>query len=467
MSRDRDTPPPADNAPVPAGGATPATPPAAQATPVAPVESSAATATSAGVGAAARAPTNTNAPPAADYVPVPTGRSCQNCGVPLYGEHCHACGQPTKGLVRHFSSIIGDFMDSVFELDSRILRTLGPLLLRPGYLTTEYFAGRRIRYVSPVRLFVFLAVIAFFVAQLSFDFSNGTDPVPDKPATAEDAARGDARRTASGARMDLGKATTPEDVARIRDEALAAIDEASKEVAAEENAITTPVGRALDIARRQVAEQADERLAELRAADERGEPPPMPGPGDTPDISFNGEVWDPETNPLKFEWLPDAGNRRLNAMVGRAQDNLLHIQDDPNRLKDAILSAVPTTLFVLLPLFALILRVFYLFSGRIYMEHLIVALHSHAFLCLSLLLMLILDTLVGWTASWAWLSVPLSWLETAVGVWMPVYLLLMQKRVYGQGWLLTLLKYFCLGFIYLMLVSFGSIPLFMVTLVNM
>src|SRR5690606_42006472 len=96
-------------------------------------------------------------------------RRCANCGIVLLGEHCYACGQPTKGLVRHFSSIIGDFMDSVFELDSRILRTLGPLLFKPGYLTNEYFDGRRVRYVSPVRLFVFLSIFAFFAAQWSFD----------------------------------------------------------------------------------------------------------------------------------------------------------------------------------------------------------------------------------------------------------------------------------------------------------
>jgi len=65
-------------------------------------------------------------------------RVCANCGSVLLGEHCYRCGQPVKGLVRHFSSILGDFFDSVFdsvfELDGRIWRTLPPLLLRPGFL---------------------------------------------------------------------------------------------------------------------------------------------------------------------------------------------------------------------------------------------------------------------------------------------------------------------------------------------
>ena len=58
--------------------------------------------------------------------------ACENCGAPLLGPHCYACGQPVKGLVRHFSSIIGDFLDSVFNIDARVFRTIGPLFARAG-----------------------------------------------------------------------------------------------------------------------------------------------------------------------------------------------------------------------------------------------------------------------------------------------------------------------------------------------
>ena len=58
-----------------------------------------------------------------------------------------------------------------------------------------------------------------------------------------------------------------------------------------------------------------------------------------------------------------------------------------------MLSAVPSTLFVLLPMFALMLKLAYAFKRRLYMEHLIVALHSHAFLCLALLLVFLLMAL--------------------------------------------------------------------------
>lgn len=62
-----------------------------------------------------------------------TSRMCGNCGAQMLGEHCYRCGQPVKGLVRHFGSILGGFLDSVFDFDSRTLRTLGPLFYWPGF----------------------------------------------------------------------------------------------------------------------------------------------------------------------------------------------------------------------------------------------------------------------------------------------------------------------------------------------
>jgi len=122
-----------------------------------------------------------------------------------------------------------------------------------------------------------------------------------------------------------------------------------------------------------------------------------------------------------------------------------------------VLSTVPTTLFVMLPLFALMLKIAYAFKRRLYMEHLIVALHSHAFLCLSLLLLFLLMALqdaIGATQGPVRSLIRLG--EVALGIWMPLYLLIMQKRVYGQGWTMTLLKYCVLGLCYTVLLSIGA-----------
>jgi len=386
-------------------------------------------------------------PPANDAAPI---RRCQNCGEVLLGEHCYACGQPTKGLVRQFSTIIGDFMDSVFELDSRILRTIGPLMFRPGFLSTEYFAGRRVRYVSPVRLFVFLSLFAFFAAQWTFDI--GADESGDSPVQIN---------TAPGQNRQLANATTVEEVESIRDQALAQL------ATARADAGTVPgVGVAMDVAEQGVRAEAERRIQAIERAQETGEPLPM-ARDDDGRISFNGTPWDAGSNPIHIAWLPAALNRKLNESAGRAQGNIERIQDDPNLLKDAFLSTVPATLFVLLPLFAVLLKVAYVFKKRLYMEHLIIALHSHSFLCGALLLVMLLGAITGWTAGWPWLSGLSYWLEIALLVWMPLYLLLMQKRVYGQGWPMTLIKFFIIGNCYMFLISIGAAINVMVSLVNL
>jgi hypothetical protein len=333
-----------------------------------------------------------------------------------------------NGLVRHFSSILGDFLDSVLNIDARIFRTLGPLFTRPAYLSLEYFAGRRVRYVSPVRLFVFLSLVTFFVAQMMLTLGDGTINFGDDDA--------------------IDSATTVAQVEQLRDASLKKLDAAR--VSIPDNVPGARNG--VDAGATAIRNKAQKRIDALRAAAAAGEPVPPPTDDDN-SISFNdGKPWDPKTNPLHVNWAPAFANDWLNAQVGRAKNNIARVKRDPNLMKDAVLSALPSTLFVLLPLFAVLLKVLYVFRRRLYMEHLIVALHSHAFLCGSLLL--VFATMAIRNASPA-VSGLMRTLEVLLFAWMPLYLLLMQKRVYAQGWAMTLLKYCVLGFCYVILLSIG------------
>jgi hypothetical protein len=78
-----------------------------------------------------------------------------------------------KGLVRHFTSIMGDFLDSVLNIDARCSAPCGRCSPSPVTSALEYFEGHRIRFVSPVRLFVFLSIVTIFVAQFTLDFEGG------------------------------------------------------------------------------------------------------------------------------------------------------------------------------------------------------------------------------------------------------------------------------------------------------
>jgi hypothetical protein len=121
---------------------------------------------------------------------------------------------------------------------------------------------------------------------------------------------------------------------------------------------------------------------------------------------------------------------------------------------------------VLLPLFAVLLKIMYLFKRRLYMEHLIVALHSHAFMCAAILVMVGVYKLREVLGE-GFIHGALFWVEVAIWVWMPLYLLIMQKRVYRQGWILTSLKYMFLGICYVALLSVGVALNFAVSLVAM
>src|SRR5690606_38595706 len=115
--------------------------------------------------------------------------ACPNCGAPQLGPYCYACGQPEKGPVRYLPDILRDLSDLAFNVDSRIFRSLWVMYVRPGFLTTEYFAGRRKRYSSPFRMFFVLCIVAFLAMQLYVgkpDFGigpgDGSIATADSPA---------------------------------------------------------------------------------------------------------------------------------------------------------------------------------------------------------------------------------------------------------------------------------------------
>ena len=396
--------------------------------------------------------TTTDAQPAANAESVAdTARpaACRNCGTTLLGDHCYACGQPVKGLVRPLGNLFGDLLDSVFNIDTRIVRTLGPLFAKPGYLTTEYFAGRQVRYVTPVRLFFFLAIIAFFFAQLSFDVSP-------------DAISVDGKGIADG---NVRSATTVAEVEKRRDAALAGFAKAKQGMAGTPAVSGIP---GIEAGEREVREEAAARIKQLQEAQAKGLPPPE-ADKDEDNINFNvnGKRWDAQKNPIDT-WMPGFVDRWLNQQVARGNGNIKRLKQDPSAFKDAALSAVPTTLFVLVPIFALMLKLAYLFKRRLYMEHVVVSLHSHAFLCLDLLLVILVGTLEDWLApDPGFLHSVFGWIEGLLIAWMPVYLLIMQKRVYAQGWPMTVLKYCALGFCYTFLLSFAIVASMAIGLVAM
>ena len=89
--------------------------------------------------------------------------ACLNCGSPLQGSFCSACGQRAVPQNPTVSELAGDAWQELSGYDGRIAATVRGLF-RPGYLTREYVAGRRARYLSPIRLYLIVSVMYFVVA---------------------------------------------------------------------------------------------------------------------------------------------------------------------------------------------------------------------------------------------------------------------------------------------------------------
>ena len=94
-------------------------------------------------------------------------QSCQNCGAKLSNQYCSVCGQRAVVRIVSLWEVVRELIDEVFFLESRVWRTLGPLFFRPGRLTMDYLAGRRARYVPPVRLYIVLSVIFFVLVSVT------------------------------------------------------------------------------------------------------------------------------------------------------------------------------------------------------------------------------------------------------------------------------------------------------------
>ncbi len=91
--------------------------------------------------------------------------ACENCEHQFKGHYCPNCGQEVAEFNRPIGFVLYDFLGNFFAFDTRFLRTFKYLLFRPGFLTVEFFQGHRMRYSPPFRIFVFLSFILFILLQ--------------------------------------------------------------------------------------------------------------------------------------------------------------------------------------------------------------------------------------------------------------------------------------------------------------
>jgi hypothetical protein len=100
---------------------------------------------------------------------------CLDCGAELHGRFCHACGQDHRHPRLTLRAVVSDAAEELFDVDSRLLRTLWGLVTRPGAVAREYVEGHRKRFLHPARYALVTAALAFAALSLLPQGSRSTD----------------------------------------------------------------------------------------------------------------------------------------------------------------------------------------------------------------------------------------------------------------------------------------------------
>jgi hypothetical protein len=100
--------------------------------------------------------------------------TCPNCGHTLHEVHfCPECGQPNHDLNVPLKHLFGELLESTLHFDAKSFKTIMALLFKPGFLSKEFNAGKRQSYVPPLRLYIFISFVFFFLLAL-----HPSDPNP-------------------------------------------------------------------------------------------------------------------------------------------------------------------------------------------------------------------------------------------------------------------------------------------------
>lgn len=334
---------------------------------------------------------------------------CLNCGTTLAGQYCGNCGQRAQNRLISIWELLRDAFGDLFELDSRLWRTLIPLTIRPGKLTRDYLEGRRARYMPPFRSYLVLSIVFFLVA--FFDPAEEFGPFLQT--------------------------------------------EESSPIAEENN--------------QSVAQEFRDGFIDGLTAEGEGEPETNSSgatsagqateseDGFSIQLDSDGTGTNSTCDSVAGEDLPDWMSSWMTADRLQATCERV-VADDGKAFAGKLLDNVPAALIALLPLMALILKILYPLSKRYYVEHVLFVVHFHAFAFLILTLQILFARLI------ALLSLPETFAtitSVAVTLYIPVYFFKSMRRVYQQHWFVTLLKFVVLTLAYMI----GLLAILLITAV--
>ncbi len=356
---------------------------------------------------------------------------CANCGIELNGQFCHQCGQSSRSMIKFFGEVIKEVLDDVIGYDSRLKHSIVPLLFQPGKLSKEYIQGRRFYYVMPFRLYLFTSIL--FIITLQFT-TSGTNFLPENIQQSTTKAVPTTLATNQSKNSNTISPTT--DQSNLENITQAFIDASAQKSAnvSQENKDTNEKKKV----------------------------------GVYFHLNENGLTIDQSKQLTSSKFINiSTDNRKLNLIMDEINAKAESWKKDPSPLINEFFNLFPYMMFIILPVFAIFSKFFYLFSKRYYVEHLIFSLHNHSFIYLVMLIEISLEAMQSsikmatFTGAGV-LYEMMDWINILIILWIIAYIFIATKRFYQQGWVMTISKTFALGIIYLLLTSVGLVLTLMI-----
>lgn len=332
-------------------------------------------------------------------------QSCPNCQHPMIGPYCAICGQPHNTHRRTLKHLANEVVKDIISFDSRILRTARALLLKPGELPAAFRDGRTQPYVPAVRLYLFVSLLFFlFLSATGLAFVQLTLEVHSEVYTHDRA--GHVLRTVNGKTkvVEGVKSDSKGNISLANPNFPVKIPEVKADGHTTTNFVTTRM-------------VFFERIGSVKS-------------NLSPDVQA---ALDQIHKQMVSEQKTDSW------FTKGFYSTLTKLQTDPAALNGPLTTWIPRILFVLLPLFAALLALFYRRQRKefLFVDHLVFSLTVHSFAFVVLIVAAVLAQMLagGWLAVFTWVVIS-------------TYLLLSMKRFYGQGWLRTALKFVGVTVIY-------------------
>ena len=339
---------------------------------------------------------------------------CENCRAPMGGPFCAQCGQAAVDYRRSFRHIIVDVLDSFLNWDSKFFATIGWLIARPWHLTNQFLAGRRVRYVHPLRLYLLVSILFFFVVNY-WAKSIHADP----------------SKLSANDRADIAAELNDPDIPP---------------------AVKARIRAALDAKGRTQPEAQTSPSPETAVT-------PQPSVLASPSPSVTSPSPSGDFGPMvQFDKPPSTGFEKW--LEQRAKEKMGEHGSKMALFIATLFSNLPYMMFCCVPLFALVLKVLYVRKRVFYIDHLVYALHIHSFAYLAIMLIVLITLGLNRSIPGAFAG----WIIAALWITFTTQIFLSIRRVYRQGWFFTVFKFFLGGFAYLIVLGAALAITFFITI---